>query len=76
MMVTATKTSLKNWVCAASDFSKGLCQSSGKEKQNRSLVITSSTKHEIRQCHIVVVPQRQRNVQKSVMLSRVVVLPI
>ena len=39
----------------------------GKGRENHSLVFTSSTKHEIRQFHIIVVPRRQRNVQKSMM---------
>ena len=44
-----------------------LYQSSGKEKESRCLVFTSSTKREIRHFHVVVVQRRQRNVQKSVM---------
>ena len=47
--------------------SKGLCQSSGKEKESCCLVFPSSTKREIRHFHVVVVQRRQRNVQKSVM---------
>ena len=47
--------------------SKGLHQSSGKEKESCRLLFPSSTKREIRQFHVVVVQQRQRNVQKSVM---------
>ena len=47
--------------------SKGLHQSSGKEKESCCLVFPSSTKREIRQFHVVVVQRRQRNVQKSVM---------
>ena len=47
--------------------SKGLYQSSEKEKGRRCLVFTFSTKSEIRQFHVVVVHWRQRNVQKSVM---------
>ena len=47
--------------------SNGLCQNSGKEKESRCLVFTSSKKHEIRNFHVVVVQWRQRNVQKSVM---------
>ena len=47
--------------------SKGLYQSSGKEKESRCLVFTFSTKREIRQFHVVVVQRRRRNVQKSVM---------
>ena len=46
--------------------SKGLDQNSGKEKESRSLVFTSSTKREIRQFHVVVVQRRQGKVQKSV----------
>ena len=44
---------------------KGLYQSSEKEKESRWLVFMSSTKHEIRQFHVVVVQRRQRNVQKK-----------
>ena len=47
--------------------SKGLYQSSGKEKESCCLVFPSSTKREIRHFHVVVVQRRQRNVQKSVM---------
>ena len=46
--------------------SKGLYQSSGKEKESR-LVFTSSIKRKIKHFHVVVVQSRQRNVQKSVM---------
>ena len=48
--------------------SKGLYQSSRKEKQDYCFVLPSSTKREIRRFHIVVVQRRQRNIiQKSVM---------
>ena len=47
--------------------SKGLYQSSEKEKESGYLSIPSSTKREIRQSHVVVVQRRQRNVQRSVM---------
>ena len=47
--------------------SKGLHQSSGKEKESWCLVFPSSTKREIRHFHVVVVQRRLRNVQKSVM---------
>ena len=47
--------------------SKGLHQSSGKEKESCCLLFSSSTKREIRQFHVVFVKRRQRNVQKSVM---------
>ena len=46
---------------------KGLYQSSGKEKASCCLVFPSSTKLEITHFHVVVVQWRQRNVQKSVM---------
>ena len=46
---------------------KRLYGSSGKEKGSRCLVLTSSTKREIRYFHVVVVQWRQRNVEKSVM---------
>ena len=47
--------------------SKGLHQSSGKEKESCCLLLPSSTKREIRQFHVVVVQRRQRNVSKNVM---------
>ena len=47
--------------------SKGLYLRSEKEKGNCCLVFTSSIKRETRRFHDVVVQQRQRNVQKSVM---------
>ena len=47
--------------------SKGLYLSSEWEKENCRLVYTSSIKRETRWFHVVVVQQRQRNVQKSVM---------
>ena len=47
--------------------SKGLHQSSGKEKGSCCLVLPSPTKREIRHFHAVVVQRRLRNVQKSVM---------
>ena len=45
---------------------KGLYQRAGNEKESGCLVLTSSTKREIRQFHVVVVQWRWRNVQKSV----------
>ena len=57
--------------------SKGLYQSSEKEKESCYLVFLSSTKREIRHFHLVVVRRRQRNVQKSVICTcKVVVLLI
>ena len=47
--------------------SKRLYQSSGKEKESRCFVFTSSTKLEIRHLHVVVLLRRQGIVQKSVM---------
>ena len=58
---------IKCWPIFPELNSKGLCQSSRKEKEGHCLVSTSSTKREIRQFHIEVVQGRQRNVQKSVM---------
>ena len=78
---TATKTSLKKRISAASNFialipshlkllcqvlaivlkcmnSKGLYQSSGKEKRSCCLVLPSSTKREFRHFHVVVVQRR------------------
>ena len=45
--------------------SKGLYLRSEKEKGNCCLVFTSSIKRETRRFHVVVVQQRQRNVQKK-----------
>ena len=87
MTATASKTSLKKWTCAASNFitlipsrlivwmlaiffeadSKGLHQSSAKEKESCCLVFQSSTNREIRHFHVLVVQWRQRNEQKSLM---------
>ena len=58
---------VKCWQIFLELNSKRLYQSSGKEKESRCLVFTSSTKREIRQFHVVVVQRRQRNVQKSMM---------
>ena len=55
-------------------ISKGLYQSSGKEKE--SLVFPFSTKREIKQFHVVVVRRRQRNVQKACCTCKVVGLLI
>ena len=48
--------------------SKELHQSSGKEKERCSLLLTSSTKREIRQFHVVVVQRRHRDVQLKGMM--------
>ena len=45
---------------------KRLYRSSEKAKEIPCLVFTSSRKRELRQFHVVVVQQRQMNVQKSV----------
>ena len=45
--------------------SKELYRSSGKEKENRCLAFTSSTKRENRKYHVVVVQRWQRNVLKK-----------
>ena len=58
---------VKCWQIFLELNSKRLYQSSGKEKESRCLVFTSSTKREIRHFHVVVVQWRRRNVQKSVM---------
>ena len=47
--------------------SKGLHQSSGKEKESCFLVFPTLTKREIKHFHAVVVQRRQRNEQESVM---------
>ena len=48
-------------------ISKGLYQSSEKEKEICCSVFPFSTKREIRNFHVVVVQRRQRNLRKSVM---------
>ena len=58
---------VKCWQIFLELNSKGLHQSSGKEKESCCLLFPSSTKREIRYFHVVVVQRRQRNVQKSVM---------
>ena len=57
---------VKCWQISLELNSKGLYQSSGKEKQNCYFLIPSSTKREIRHLHAVVLQRRLRNVQKSV----------
>ena len=47
--------------------SKGLHQSSGKEKEGCCIFVPFLDKREIRQFHVVLVERRQRNVQKGVM---------
>ena len=47
--------------------SKGLHESSGKEKESYCLLFPYSTKREIRQFHVEVVQRRRINVQKRVM---------
>ena len=59
---------VKCWQIFLELNSKGLYQSSGKEKESCCLVFPSSTKREFRRhFHVVVVQRRLRNVQKSVM---------
>ena len=55
---------VKCWRIFVELNSKGLYQSSEREKEGR-LVFASSTKREIRQFHVVVVQRRQRKVQKG-----------
>ena len=45
--------------------SRGLHQSSGKEKESCCLVFPTSTKREIKHFHVVVVQRRQRNEQEK-----------
>ena len=58
---------VKCWQLFLELNSKGLYQSSGKEKDSCCLVFLSLTKREFGHFHIVVVQQQQINVQKSVM---------
>ena len=44
---------------------KRLYRSSGKEKESRCIMFTSSTNRKIKHFHVVVVQRRQRNVQKK-----------
>ena len=77
---TATKTSLKKWICAASNFialipsrlvrvwSWNLKNCIKVQKKKKKVVVfcsPSSTKREIRTFQVVVVQRRQRNVQKK-----------
>ena len=56
---------VKYWQMFLELNSKGLYQSSGKEKQSCCLAFPSSTKREFRHFHVVVVQRRLRNVQKK-----------
>ena len=57
---------VKYWQISLELNSKGLYQSSGKEKEIGCLVFPSATKREIiRHFHVVVVQQLLRNVQKA-----------
>ena len=56
---------VKCWLIFWELNSKGLYQSSGKEKESCCLRFPSLTKREIRHFHVVVVQSRQRNVQKA-----------
>ena len=58
---------VKCWEIFLELNSKRLYRSSGKEKESRCLVFTSSTNRKIKHFHVVVVQRRQRNVQESVM---------
>ena len=58
---------VKSWQIVLELNSKGLYQSSGKEKESCCVVFPASTKRQIRCFHLVVVQRRQRNVQKSLM---------
>ena len=56
---------VKCWQMFLELNSKGLYQSSGKEKQSCCLAFPSSTKREFRHFHVVVVQRQLRNVQKK-----------
>ena len=58
---------IKCWLIFLELNSEGLYQRSGKKKESRCLVFSSSTKRGIRHFHFVDVQRRQRNVQKRVM---------
>ena len=55
------------WQISLEFNSKALLQRTGKEKESCCLLFTSSSKRGMRHFHVVVVPWRQRNVQKNVM---------
>ena len=65
---------VKCWQFYLEMNSNRLYRSSGKEKESRYLVFTSSTKREIRPFHVVVVQRRKRNT-KAWCTRRVVFLP-
>ena len=56
---------IKCWQMFLGLNSKGLYQTSGKEKESCCLVFPSLTKSKLRHFHIVVVQQKQRNLQKK-----------
>ena len=68
---------VKCWQMFLELNSKGLYQSSGKEKESCCLVFPSSTKREIRHFHVVVVQRRLKEMYgKEWCACRIVVLPI
>ena len=76
---TATRTSLKRWICVPSVFIaiipthlnfRGPYRSSKREIKFRRCLFTSSIKRKIRHFHVVVVQKQERNVQNSVMHVR------
>jgi len=67
---------VKYWQMLLELNSKGLYQSSGKEKEICCLVFPSSTKREFNHFHFVFAQRRQRNVQKEWCTWKVVVLLI
>ena len=75
---TETKTSLKKWICTASN-SFALIPSHSKSLMLTNcpfLVFMSFVRHEIRMFHVIILQQRQRNAEKVWCTCRVVVWPI
>ena len=64
------------WQISLELNSKGLYQSSGKEKENCCFVFPSSIKREIRHFHVVVVQRLQEMYKRAWCTCKVVVLPI
>ena len=58
---------VKFWQMFLELNSKGMHQSSGKQKGSFCLMFPSSTKRDFKHLHVIVVQWRQRNVQKGVM---------
>ena len=67
---------VKCWQIVLELNSKGLCQSTGKEKESLCLLFTSSSRSEVRYFRVVVVQWRQEIYKKAWCTYKVVVLLI